>query len=308
MRSYFIKSIFVLILLSLPISWSQKETFMALKVRTGEQSFLMTTCSTLRMMGARKADLIILDGQLTKWFGPIQAACFRNTVLASNQSLPTVEGLSKIVDLLNPGPSKMSYYFISSKEFLGSKKVEYKFSDFINTNRPTPTKVFYGSFAIWVGKFDPSKNITFTQSNLEVTLGNTYGFNSSTDYIQGLGHGWSLPESWGTWTIGPASTIFFQAKSGVSTQIHTLTIKGIPFISGSHDVIDLNFYLNSNLIYQTKLRLPSTEKTLVFPIPQIKTSRNILTFKIDKPMSPKSLHLSDDARELGFGLVSIKFS
>jgi hypothetical protein len=132
-------------------------------------------------------------------------------------------------------------------------------------------------------------------------------FNSSLPVPNGTG--WGVPEEWGVWTIGEKANLNLQVDLSSKSSLK-IYITSNSFLAQKHDTQKVTILVNNSFIGTMRYTLASNLKTRVYEIPNdlLKTlSESIsLDFLIDNPVSPASLGVSGDPRELGMGLISIK--
>jgi cytochrome bd-type quinol oxidase subunit 2 len=119
-------------------------------------------------------------------------------------------------------------------------------------------------------------------------------------------HGWSSPESWGTWATGQSSSLLVPVPSGARS-IH-LNLKA--YVSSQHPTQRVEIKVNGVLTSQVELTL-RTGNQLTIPIPLSARKgikeRSVLLLHFSTPdaISPKKLKRSKDTRRLSVGLQSI---
>jgi hypothetical protein len=304
-KTYLTKIIVFLLLLFLPSSFSAKLTFINLKVRGGEQNFIDSICKQLYKAGSGTDDLVILDNSLGKWLSPIQIQCERRVVFSETDNLTDISRLTSIGISHNQRSLSSHFFLISSRAFVNSKKVQFSYSDFVATSRPTPDKAVTVFSNVWIGEIYPSEKVKYRPEGFKAIPGKTYFFNSSVSSDNGLGQGWSVPESWGVWSIGTSSYIYFTLSESNFQRLNFMIIRGIPFLTERHENLDISLNINANKASQFHLTYPVKEQRLTLRLPPLKVGLNLLRINVSNPASPKNLKLSDDARQLGFGLTSL---
>jgi len=140
-----------------------------------------------------------------------------------------------------------------------------------------------------------------------LALGKAVIFNTPQTSI--LTSGWSGNEPWGTWSDGKIAILNLVLDPGDSKAL-TLALDSHAFLAKGHESIKVDVLANTVKI--TTMSYTPTDKTtirdLVIPTKALvaQPGHLKLTFVIRSPVSPKSLGLSADARQLGIGLVSIE--
>lgn len=141
------------------------------------------------------------------------------------------------------------------------------------------------------------------------TMGQSVAFNSSGKGRGMLTQGWSNTEAWGTWSIGDDASIeFYLDPAELFTQGYRLEIKTRLYVNPAHPQQDVETFFNERSIGKQNLKHPKTTQTLSYLIPAdvITAGLNRLSFKLNTPVSPKSLGLGQDNRRLGIGLHTLK--
>ena len=124
-----------------------------------------------------------------------------------------------------------------------------------------------------------------------------------------LSGGWSTAERGGTWSDGKVATLSLSVDKAASKGV-TLALSSFAFLAKGHESVQVDVLANTEKIATenyTKLG-NSTVRNLVIPSQAFVSQPGHLqlTFMIKSPVSPKTLGLSTDARQLGIALVSIK--
>jgi hypothetical protein len=118
------------------------------------------------------------------------------------------------------------------------------------------------------------------------------------------GWGWSHRENWGAWSEGRQASLLIAMPNPKPTRIR-IVLKAM--INPLHPVQKGNLYINGFLAQRLALTADQTE--IEIPLSKAMRERNYvqLEFTLQNPVSPKSLGLGDDLRNLGVGLVSLEF-
>jgi hypothetical protein len=126
-----------------------------------------------------------------------------------------------------------------------------------------------------------------------------------------LGEGWSTPESWGTWSDGEKASLEMQIDSRYPNGL-TLSLDSSTLLSASHQSLRVDVLANEIKVGVINYSLADNRRIRSFAIPPqaLETNPGTLqiVFAIHGAVSPKSLGLSNDPRQLGIGLVSIELS
>ena len=120
--------------------------------------------------------------------------------------------------------------------------------------------------------------------------------------------GWSVTEAWGTWSDGNCSTILFQTLPEDHNNIE-LDIEGEGFVFGDHQELHMNVIVNDQYIETVIYGKKGVVNNKIKISKEIAFSNNgevHVQLQFINPKSPLDLNLSNDSRQLGLGLRSIK--
>lgn len=143
--------------------------------------------------------------------------------------------------------------------------------------------------------------------SIKVAMGESIQFNNSM--ILPHWSGWSITESWGTWSDGDNAFMAFEFKQPVTgdTKVR-LSSKAYAPIIGLNQRI--NVYANQMHVAQLNFTPEENDKVREFIIPQHvldNETRVSIMFGIENAFSPREKKISNDTRKLGLGLVEITF-
>ena len=143
----------------------------------------------------------------------------------------------------------------------------------------------------WVSPvpYDPGSEIDFKDN------GNSSDFTPT---------GWSPPEAWGRWTVGPLAEIRLPLDRPLGTRalFHALVH---PYVNRQHRPLHVEIYFGKHLLKTMTFRMPG-RRTIRVPIPAAlaaQETRPVIGIRILNPKSPRTLGISNDPRELGLGFV-----
>lgn len=123
------------------------------------------------------------------------------------------------------------------------------------------------------------------------------GGNSSRFIVKGF----CGVESWGTWSSGRECAISFNLVEFNKKPLFIKLYFNVLTKGGYSQNIE--FYLNDNLLDKKTYSIEYDE--LTFDVSKLVRRENTLTIKIPNAISPKSLGINEDERELGIGLIKI---
>lgn len=137
-----------------------------------------------------------------------------------------------------------------------------------------------------------------------VTFGQPMLFKKGTEAVDYLQSGWSVPESWGTWSDSSSSYIFFPIASKM---VDSISIEFGVFIGSSHPLQRIEIFVNGMLTSSLAVREPTkiveiklTESAKFDSFSDLK-----IEFRLPDAASPRDVGLGDDHRKLGLGLKAI---
>ena len=120
--------------------------------------------------------------------------------------------------------------------------------------------------------------------------------------------GWSGNEDWGVWSIGHRSLIAFPLAEAPTVNTK-LALKGMFFLSDKHPDVMVRVSANGVLLETMKGSLKNSQIDQLLDLPPavfISHPRSLeLVIAVENPTSPLALGLSNDIRNLGFGLTSL---
>jgi putative flippase GtrA len=123
--------------------------------------------------------------------------------------------------------------------------------------------------------------------------------------------GWSIPESWGTWSEGFSAAIGLALDSPALSDLRLeLTADG--YVNERHPAQTIEVSANGRSIGSLRFTQAAPSGTSVLIIPREAAAGNnnqiVIRFKIMNPASPARLGLSSDPRLLGIGLRSLSIT
>jgi hypothetical protein len=122
-----------------------------------------------------------------------------------------------------------------------------------------------------------------------------------------LRHGWSEPEGWGTWALGPSSEFALYFPNPTTA---TVTISAIPqFVDGKQQTIDI-YYNDVPVGKYTFVNNAQDLEQFSFQVPRSLISGRLdrIRFTYGYAISPYDLGFSNDGRKLAVGFVEMKIT
>lgn len=144
-------------------------------------------------------------------------------------------------------------------------------------------------------------------------VGSVLEYNMDYDYSNletFLSSGFSGMENWGVWTDSKKASLVFKAEEPKSKFV-SIKIKTQAFLSKTFTQNSATILLNGKKIGNVNYSLLNSSNEMIIQIPAMSLNSNnllnSLSFIMKSTASPSSLNLSGDTRELGIGLISIRF-
>ena len=130
-------------------------------------------------------------------------------------------------------------------------------------------------------------------------------FNNQGNGVNYLGDGWSHSEHWGTWSSGSSANMFFPIPP---QQVDSIVIEANAFVPNTIENQRLAVTING--IPTANLVLKKPDAILDIKIPEavkqaLENETLEVRFNFSDAVSPKSIGLSDDPRELALGLIAV---
>jgi hypothetical protein len=148
------------------------------------------------------------------------------------------------------------------------------------------------------------------QVSLQLPMGEARSFQSGSDWIDWLGAGWSTPESWGVWAVGHEASLSIGTKelpeSATGLKLHFVARL---YMTPSHPRQRVQVDMEGDAVQTLIASYPNTQLSFDLRVtPELLQSGRQLQvrFKFPDAVSPQSLGLSRDPRQLSMGLVSVK--
>ena len=145
---------------------------------------------------------------------------------------------------------------------------------------------------------------------MQVTAGEEISFKVGGNGSNAVVSGWSSAEDWGTWSTGANSLLRIRLKSSPRFDVK-LRLKGHPFLTSQFSQ-KISIKVNGVNLYSQYASHLATSTGIGITIPKeliLKKSNNIeLEMHFDNPHSPLELKMSNDPRQLGFGLIAISIN
>lgn len=115
---------------------------------------------------------------------------------------------------------------------------------------------------------------------------------------------WSKSENWGTWSDGSLAKIYIPLNK---TNAHSINLTLQAFAGSNEKTQAVEFTYDGSSYQKIELSKSSTNQITVEINSKMKSDGYaLLEFKILKPISPKSLGIGDDERQLGIGLKKLE--
>lgn len=119
-----------------------------------------------------------------------------------------------------------------------------------------------------------------------------------------LGWGWSYPESWGVWSMGPKAKLILPFPFNVKPKKLELNMRG--FTVSEHPLQRVEIWVNGKFSQSVALSEGAPSQIMI-DVPLSNRDYVMIEFKLPDAVSPKKLGIGDDHRPLGIGLESFMF-
>ncbi|MDE2463150.1 MAG: hypothetical protein KGO02_05490 [Alphaproteobacteria bacterium] len=126
-------------------------------------------------------------------------------------------------------------------------------------------------------------------------------------------HGWSSPESWGTWSDASIASLMFRLP-GLPTGNLTFEFKSHAFLVPTHQKLSVSVFVNGQQLkifdYSYPQGASDSIRTVNIPANLVAQSKGLLKieFLLSTPVSPEVVGLSTDDRQLGIGMIWLRLS
>jgi hypothetical protein len=118
-----------------------------------------------------------------------------------------------------------------------------------------------------------------------------------------LTEGWAAPEPWGVWSLADIARIEFSIGDKSASARYELHVKYIAFIAGSRQQQSFTV-IADGVVSNRYVATDAAAKEFIVPIKG--DGHHVVELKIDNPLSPQDLGLSEaDARKLGIGVTEM---
>ncbi|WP_039907555.1 hypothetical protein [Candidatus Regiella insecticola] len=112
-------------------------------------------------------------------------------------------------------------------------------------------------------------------------------------------------EHWGRWSYGPQ--VKFQFKIKPDCQTSSVFFNLTAFVTPKNPEQTAQVFINDKPVGDIAISIGEAQpKKFTFPLPISPDNTYSVRFEIDKPTSPKSVGVSGEERELGFGFVNME--
>ncbi|MDD5175816.1 MAG: DUF6311 domain-containing protein [Sterolibacterium sp.] len=153
-----------------------------------------------------------------------------------------------------------------------------------------------------------------TSAVASISGGGAYDFERIYFSSNGTGQkykllGWSAPENWGTWSDGDTASLLLDLSSRPKNDLELL-IDGHAFLADKHPSQEVDILVNNHHAATLNYNQQHNSGVRVVKIPKVlaleKNGQLLIKFNFKNAKSPAELGLSEDARRLGLGIVSLE--
>ena len=129
-------------------------------------------------------------------------------------------------------------------------------------------------------------------------------FSFSIDSV--INTGLSEKESWGRWSDGSKVEIKFKTKPNTKKN-RSVQFNLNAFVTSKNPEQTASVFINEKPVGNIQISMRETRpKQFTLALPDTQDNKYTIRFEIDKPTTPKSVAVSEDTRELGFGFVDMR--
>jgi hypothetical protein len=161
------------------------------------------------------------------------------------------------------------------------------------------------------GDCPPLNLLQTSDLGAEIPEGTDITFGAESAGAIFLAGGWSIPETWGTWSEGKNSHLVLPLPASADTRPMHLSIDARGLLGEKHPSQSVTISVNGLAVGQ--IRFDDTYnrgwRTLPVPLNALTRSRQGIldvSFKIEQPVRPAELGMGQDSRELGIGLIAMR--
>jgi hypothetical protein len=164
---------------------------------------------------------------------------------------------------------------------------------------------------------DDARNLGLMVQKLRINMphvatyrpGETINFEKGGNSKAYVGSGWSSEDELGTWSDGSEAAVRFKFDRTYNTPME-LVVQALPFVPGERPEQRVAVLANDQQIANWTFRNGDSRTELRAEIPAnvVRSDDLKLVFRITDPVSPKSLGLSDDARNLGLMVQKLRIT
>jgi hypothetical protein len=148
--------------------------------------------------------------------------------------------------------------------------------------------------------------ISYLAPPREIALEKPIRFDSLNPPLSSLG--WSVPESWGTWSVGDKAFVLL-SLSNPPDQDTDLVINARAFLAKKHRQLQVDVTVNQQKLDTLNYDEQSNDGRRTVKIPKSainKDGKILVRFDFRSPKSPAELRVSEDIRHLGLALEAIE--
>jgi hypothetical protein len=163
------------------------------------------------------------------------------------------------------------------------------------------------------GDCPPLKPLQISNFAAEVSIGTDIMFSAGSSGAISLLGGWSIPEAWGTWTVGKNSHLILPLPAGADTNTKPmrLSINAQGLLGKGHPSQTVTVSVNGVTVGQIRFDNVHNRGSRTLPVPLSVLTRGRqgiidVSFEIEQPVRPTDLGMGPDNRELGMGLIAMR--
>ncbi|MDH1231998.1 hypothetical protein N5C18_10370 [Stenotrophomonas sp. GD03930] len=113
--------------------------------------------------------------------------------------------------------------------------------------------------------------------------------------------GWAAPEAWGRWSSAPSASLRMKLPDNAKL----LVLRTEAFVNERHPSLKVTAVVNGVAVETYSFEATRPTRTMTLSIPSNSSTLDV-QFLIDSPISPKTLGMSEDVRDLGISVSAIE--
>ncbi len=138
-------------------------------------------------------------------------------------------------------------------------------------------------------------------------VGRRVWFRERGSGVSYLRDGWSSPEEWGVWTVGPSSMMALPLSSLRPDRRYEIAFSIVGYVPEESPSRQVQVLQNGQQVASWQMQWPTNRYEKVISVPAHDEEQTLqLEFRVPGAVSPLELGLSDDPRALGIGVSWVR--